>query len=541
MLKKQVQMVIAVFLVGLVMFPVFTSAELLNQKKYVNYVALGDSLAAGVLYDNSLGDGYTDYISNHLESVGFQVDFNKNYAIPGYTSEQVLLGVQDVSNGLQEEIIDADMITLNAGANELLQLIELTPSGIIYNPTEIQQATKEVGENIGMTLTIIRQLNPNVAVYVLGYYNPFPYLPEEMQKQYKPALDGLNYVIEQAVTKTGGYYIPTEEAIAQNFQRYLPNPQNVHPSLLGYEVIADEFWSKIEPATTVLGKSTARLFGQNRYETAVAISEETFEKSDTVIIARGDQYPDALVATPLAYQLQAPILLTQSDSLSGETLDEIRRLGSSNAIILGGEKAVSSQIATQLDEQNLLVTRIGGGNRFETAALVAEELGGYTKAVLAYGYGFVDALAVSPYASTKGYPILLTESSVMPRETQSALEGVTSTYVVGGEAVINEDIMKNLIDPTRLEGDTRYETAAAVFTEFQGETTAAVVATGEDFADALTGSVYASVHHLPLLLVNTNELPIPTGELVTNNGIVDFVVLGGESAINEKVLWEIVK
>ncbi|UXH43338.1 cell wall-binding repeat-containing protein [Rossellomorea vietnamensis] len=538
-LKRSLKVLTGAMTMALMVAPTTTLAEVKDEKAYVDYLALGDSLAAGVLYDNSLGKGYPDILADEFKEDGFQVDFNKNFAVPGYTSKQVLADIQDPAKGLQKEIMEADTITLDAGANDLLQLIEQKDGRISIDPVKVQAALKEVGVNIATSLGIIRQLNPDVPVYVMGYYNAFPYLPQETQAQLKPALDGLNQAIQAASVHGGGVFVPVEEAMADNFQVKLPNPQNVHPSEAGYEAMAGEFWKVMEPVNDTVGKSTARLFGQDRYGTAAEISEESWDSTGTVIIARGNEYPDALVGTPLAYQLEAPILLTNGSRLSDETIEEIGRLGAEHAVILGGVGAVPEKIESELEDLGLNVDRIGGDDRFETAAFVANELGHSDTAVVAYGYDFPDALAVAPYAAQQGYPILLTETMSVPEATGFALQDVENTYVIGGGGVISEDLtFKN---GERLAGDTRYDTAAAIYKEFQGPANYAVVATGQDFADALTGSVFAAINEVPLLLVKKDDLPQQTKGLVMENGLKHFMILGGEGAVESGVVEKLVK
>lgn len=62
-----------------------------------------------------------------------------------------------------------------------------------------------------------------------------------------------------------------------------------------------------------------RLAGLDRYETAVQVSKQGWDTAETVIIVRGDDFADALAAAPLAYKYNAPILLTQTDSLNTDT------------------------------------------------------------------------------------------------------------------------------------------------------------------------------------------------------------------------------
>ena len=80
-------------------------------------------------------------------------------------------------------------------------------------------------------------------------------------------------------------------------------------------------------------------------------------------------------------------------------------LGACKVIILGGTKAVSAEVENQLKGKSLEVERIGGENRFDTAARIARKLGMLDAVFLAYGHDFPDALAAASYAGRMGYPI----------------------------------------------------------------------------------------------------------------------------------------
>ena len=53
-----------------------------------------------------------------------------------------------------------------------------------------------------------------------------------------------------------------------------------------------------------------QIFGANRYETAVEISKDLYEKADTVIIASGENFPDALAGGSLAVQIDSPEIIS---------------------------------------------------------------------------------------------------------------------------------------------------------------------------------------------------------------------------------------
>ena len=279
-----------------------------------------------------------------------------------------------------------------------------------------------------------------------------------------------------------------------------------------------------------------RIAGTNRYDTAAMISEAGWESADTVILARGDDFPDALAGAPLAYSKNAPILLTNPRSLTERTKEEILRLGATSIYLLGGEGAISLNVEEELLGMNLQVHRIGGQNRYETAKLIAEELGDYDQAIIAFGLNFPDALAIGSYAAQEGIPILLTPRDRLITPTEEALEGVEKTYVIGGEAVVSDDVLNQLPNPTRIGGANRFETAVNIVKTFNLHTEEVFVATGMNFADALSGSALAARQNRAILLVQSHRVPAATDSLIKERGLRHFTVLGGEAAVEENTV-----
>ena len=276
-----------------------------------------------------------------------------------------------------------------------------------------------------------------------------------------------------------------------------------------------------------------RISGSDRYATAIEISKRGWTAADTVILATGADFPDALAGGPLAYRNNAPILLTRPAKLSAVTKDEILRLGASKIIILGSKEAVSPEVEAELLEMALEVDRIGGRNRYETAALIAGRLDS-EQAVIANGMSFPDVLSVSPYASRKGIPILLTRKDALPVETERALEKVTKTHVIGSTGVVSKPLFDSLPGAVRYGGETRYDTGAKIQSGLLMGTEKAYIATGQNFPDALTGSVLAAKKNAPILLVKTDSIPEATlGQLPAYR---TFDVFGGKSAVTYNVV-----
>jgi YVTN family beta-propeller protein len=258
--------------------------------------------------------------------------------------------------------------------------------------------------------------------------------------------------------------------------------------------------------TRTVSKSVTRLAGSDRFGTAVAVSKAEFPTggAGAVVLARGDDYPDALVGAPLAAAKNAPLLLTVGASLPGATLAEIQRvLAPGGAVyLLGGTTAVPASVESQLTGLGYHVTRYSGASRFDTAVKVADALGDPGTVLLATGVNFPDALSAGVAAAKVGGVVLLTNGPTMPPATSAYLTAHPGTvYAVGGPA--------SQADPSAsaIAGADRFETAVDVAKTFFSSPGSAGFATGRTFPDALSGGALLGHLGAPLLLVDTSIVP----------------------------------
>ncbi|MGB5944995.1 cell wall-binding repeat-containing protein [Paenisporosarcina sp.] len=282
-----------------------------------------------------------------------------------------------------------------------------------------------------------------------------------------------------------------------------------------------------------------RLSGMSRYETAVEISKAGFKSAETVVIARGDEFADSMTAGPLAYSFNSPILLTKTNSLPASVMEELTRLGTKKVVVMGGAKAISKEVMDSLYDMGISVRRIAGADRYETAAKVARELGNPEEAIVVSGLNYPDALSIGSYAAQSATPILLTRTNSIPAATATALANVDKTFVIGGEGAVSEAVEKALPLPTRIFGNTRYETSVAVAEAFHADAWATLVASGTGFADALTGGVLAAKYNAPVLLVSPKGLPTVVKEYVDENPSATYIVTGGKSVISDDTYYAI--
>lgn len=222
-----------------------------NKGEPANYLALGDSLAAGMVETGEIGTGYADFLAQTLEEADLLASYNKGFAVPGYTTEQVLNELtKDVEKpssetgknvSLIDEVKKADVITISVGANDVLKNLKHDEAGnISFEMSEVQQAIGKMVGNYAAILQRIAQINPTADVFVMGYYNPFPHVTE-LSVQLNMLVGILDEKVKGMAEGHGAYFVKVNDVIASNTAVYLPNPENIHPSESGYKAVAEQF------------------------------------------------------------------------------------------------------------------------------------------------------------------------------------------------------------------------------------------------------------------------------------------------------------
>lgn len=292
-----------------------------------------------------------------------------------------------------------------------------------------------------------------------------------------------------------------------------------------------------------------RIFGSSRIETAVQLSQEIFGSANTVILAYAYDFPDALSAAPLAAHFNCPILLTPKDSLPKTVSDEITRLNARTVYIIGGTGVISDTIKENLQKKGLTVYRLAGKDRYATSAEVAKKLiqlkgeGFIREAYIATGENYPDALAAGGVAGKRGVPILLTKKDSLPQAVANVITSysIRKTYVVGGEGVVSASVYRLLPAPTRIFGQTRYETAIEIAKHalMHGFTVKNIyITTGENYPDALACAAASGKTANPVILVK-KDTPIPAAvsEFITENKtqVEKITILGGPAVVSDAV------
>ena len=279
---------------------------------------------------------------------------------------------------------------------------------------------------------------------------------------------------------------------------------------------------------------------------AVALAEATpFGTGGRVIISRDDAFADAMASGVM--QDDAPLLLLPSQGpVPDGVTEQISRLSASEAVILGGEAAVSAEVEADLASMGLSTSRRAGASRFETALGIAAADAPIADTVLLArafpspgaadpSQGFADSIAAGGLSAENGWPILLTQTEVLTGPTRDYLTGATDlgqtrptrVMILGGTAAVSQDVEDELValgfDVERVAGASRADTALSIAKAGGVESAAEVLrvlvvdGTGENaWAGGFAAAAHSAAFDAPILLAAGNQLPPETEQFLAD-------------------------
>lgn len=295
--------------------------------------------------------------------------------------------------------------------------------------------------------------------------------------------------------------------------------------------------------------ASPRHAGPDRIATAAELARAAFPAgSDTAVLANAFVPADALAAGPLAAANAGPLLLTGRDGLADPTSAALEALGVDDVIVAGGPAAVADAVLDDLRRRGFAVRRIGGADRYETAARLAEafvDIRGFgDRILLAAGEHPVpdrewpDALVGTPAAMTWSAPLLLVRPSDVPAATATLIRDLDPQHavVLGGPATIDDRALAELRQQVetveRIGGADRYATAIAIAQALGATHEVAVVATGQRFPDALAAGPAAVAWGGVVLLTPSYPASPQVVEAVTA-WRPDLHVVGGPASVSD--------
>ena len=321
-----------------------------------------------------------------------------------------------------------------------------------------------------------------------------------------------------------------------------PKPKDTNKSEIIVSPDAED--PKLDPNSSLAkflssDQTSMRISGPGRVETSIEISRFENTKSKTVILADARNYPDALAASNLTGGRYSVILV--QNQLTQAIINEIVRLEAQDLIILGGTNSISEDIERGLANIGGIknISRIAGENRYDTCQKIFNHAK-KKSLILASGEKFPDALATSSILDQAG--LLLTKSGQLPSEVQAAIEALNhdSFLIVGGENSVQEGLASAIANQfqyashTRISGNNRYETSAKIGDRLVSSTV--ILASGENFPDALAASTLAQKIEAPILLVSKVKIDQSVIDYFKNHNIKKVLVVGGQLSISDKTL-----
>ena len=418
----------------------------------------------------------------------------------------------------------------------------------------------------GNTFDFSTEIAENTKLYAKWVQNPFTVTFDS---------DGGSAVAEPTVKVEAGKTVakpanPTREGFAfkywalngKEFNFETPITSDITLKAVWEEVVKPDPEPTPEPEPEA--RELKRIAGVDADETAAAISQEGFESSKYAIIARWDDFADAMSASGLAGTLNCPILLTRLDALSEVTAKELERLGAETVYVIGGTGAISEQIDKDLDGISTVKTheRIWGEYSWDTSLECAEAISAHdgnpnSEAIVAVSFNFQDALSISSYAYAYKVPLLLEDNSygVAGTLTDSAVSYINDTdgtiWVAGGYVAVGRETVEGVFtdrDITRLWGWDGYDTSNQIATYMTENNLLSVdtvgIASGGQKAngvDALAGAALIGKQGGVMLLANANSdmealnyVTIDAGK--DSNGAASFLAENGSEVRDTYVL-----
>lgn len=310
-----------------------------------------------------------------------------------------------------------------------------------------------------------------------------------------------------------------------------------------------------------------RIYGNDQYDTAIAIADRLASASDwnnggqfdSVVIASGDTWEDAIVGAPLAEYKKAPILLVDSTpdaSGSQKTLAYISEhlTTDKDIYILGGNVVVPTSFEEKLASMGYSnIHRIGGKDAAETSLLVAQQYPYNLYAVSFVGLdNFADALTCASDSAYWGWPTLIVGSNGLTKDQLDFASKFTAKGAVG--AIANNAALKAQFPGVNLgtAGSSIYDTNG-IMSKYHERDSILYVVQGEKFMDGLAGAVLAARHKGYMILTDPQtvkpETAVALNDLAyeehdpawrgSSSFYPNLVVFGGPGAVSDNVITNI--
>ncbi|MBQ9562137.1 MAG: cell wall-binding repeat-containing protein, partial [Lachnospiraceae bacterium] len=295
-----------------------------------------------------------------------------------------------------------------------------------------------------------------------------------------------------------------------------------------------------------VAKEIVRVYGSTRYKTGLAIADEIkreagIDKFDSIILATGQEFADALAGSYLSYKKNAPIVLTREKdvNLVNAYIQENLKEGGT-VYVLGGEKAMPETWLTGLEDID--VRRLAGGTRYATNLEIIKEAGvaAGEEILICTGVNYADSLS----AASTGKALFLVNETLTKKQKEMlqslAEQGCTFTILGGENAITLEteglirEVVGDALAQDRIAGSTRYRTSVLIAERYFPDAKNIVLAVGDNYPDGLCGGMLGVVRQAPIVLTLEGKAKAAK-DYAAARGIHSGIVLGGPKLISDEM------
>ena len=361
----------------------------------------------------------------------------------------------------------------------------------------------------------------------------------------------ISYQWYKVTTNSAG--VTTESAISGATGASYTIPKGLAVGIYAYRVKAVLNGQVLSADVVILVKKSSsyslatenvyRIYGNDRYETSFKAADAYkaqlgISKFDSVILAYGKNFPDALAGSYLASVKFAPILMVNTKDPSAlNTYIKANLKAGGTVYVLGGTSAIPNSAISGLSGYN--IKRLAGNDRYYTNLKILKEAGVSNQDIIVCtGKNFADSLS----ASAVGKPILLVGSSLTIAQKEY-LSSISSSryYILGGTSAVSDSVKSAIASygsTSRIGGADRYATSVLVAQTFFSNAKTAVLAYAKNFPDGLSGGPLAMSKNAPLILTMTGK-ESTAASYARQKGIYYGAVLGGEKLISDNAAMNV--
>lgn len=207
-------------------------------------------------------------------------------------------------------------------------------------------------------------------------------------------------------------------------------------------------FSAVDAELQEMGLNVNRVYGYDKYETAVEIAQELNDPEEVFVVI-GEDFQNALSVASIAGIKQIPVLLVPQGAVPNAVKNYVATQSISKSYVVGNTDVISDQVCNQFPN----VERIFGATKYQTNLIINRTFMSANffqsdNICLATGEIFADALAGSAYAAKLSAPIILINDNPITETNEYVKNKAAENhyfFVFGGTGIIPERVIRDMI------------------------------------------------------------------------------------------------